>query len=90
VPDVAELLVARAMGRNLSKREGCLVQGIALLGLVVVFFWFFTSDLFMSIITAFSDWYAHQLKFPVAPLPSQTIVPTGLQTIVGHPWPTIG
>src|SRR4051794_15808202 len=39
-PEVIELLVARVIGRDLSLREGCLVQGIGLVLLAAIAIWF--------------------------------------------------
>lgn len=64
IGDYTELIVARAVGRNLSKREGCLVQGVAIIVFAGLLYWFFTSGLFIAIVTAFSEWYAHQIKIP--------------------------
>jgi len=68
--DHAELLVARLLGRNLNKREGCLVQLLAIVIVGVVIYWFFSSDLYVTLIRAFSEWYAHQFKLPGAPTPT--------------------
>jgi hypothetical protein len=68
--DSSELVVARMIGRNLSKREGCLVQGLAVLLFFAVVYWFFTSGLFLTVVTAFSEWYAHQIRLPGAATPT--------------------
>jgi hypothetical protein len=70
LPEVVELLVARAIGRDLSGREGCAVQLIALLAFFVVVYWFFTSGLFAAIVTPIAEWYAHQFHFGPTPAPS--------------------
>lgn len=70
IGDYSELVVARALGRNLSKREGCVVQGLAILLFGAVLYWFFTSGLFVTIVTAFSEWYAQQVKLPGLPTPT--------------------
>src|SRR5258708_18010686 len=50
------LLVARLIGRDLGKWEGCLVQVAALIILVAVFLWFLSSGLFMAIVQAMSTY----------------------------------
>jgi ssDNA-binding Zn-finger/Zn-ribbon topoisomerase 1 len=72
VPDVAELLVARLIGRDLGKWEGCLVQVVALILFLGLFLWFLSSGLFLAIVQAFSTWFVHQIHLgPAAtPIPS--------------------
>src|SRR5688572_18539020 len=56
--DYSELLVARLVGRDLTKREGCLVQLIALLAFFGLIYWFFTSGLYLTFVTWFAEWYS--------------------------------
>ena len=65
-----ELLVARLIGRDLGKWEGCLVQVVALVILAAVFLWFLSSSLFMAIVQAMSTYVVHQLHFGPAATPS--------------------
>jgi hypothetical protein len=74
-PDYAELVVVRIVGRNLSKPEGCLVQAIALIAVLALVYWIFTSGLYLAIVKAIADWYAHQITVPGAPTP--TVTPSG-------------
>ena len=71
-PDVMELLVARLVGRTLSRSEGCLVQVLALLGLLAIVYLFVASGAFMWIVTWVSEWLAGQFKFQIggSPTPS--------------------
>lgn len=69
VGDYTELAVARIVGRDLTKREGCLVQAVAILVLVGLSYWFLTSALYVDILKALANWYAHQIKFPGAATP---------------------
>ena len=68
--DNVELLVAKRIGRNLTKREGCLVQGVTILLAFLAIYWFFTSPLYVELIKAISEWYAHQIRLPGAPGPT--------------------
>jgi hypothetical protein len=69
IGDYAELVVARTIGRNLNKREGCLVQALAIVLFICLVYAVFASGLFLTIVTAFSEWYAQQIKLPGAPTP---------------------
>ena len=69
-PDVVELLMARRLGRSLSRKEGCLVQGLALVGLLFAIYLFAVSGAFMWLVTTFAEWYASQVTLPGAPTPS--------------------
>ncbi len=70
MPEVVELLVARAIGRNLSSAEGCAVQIIALIALLAIVYLVVASGLFTAIVTAIAEWYAHQIHFGPTPAPS--------------------
>jgi hypothetical protein len=64
-PDVIELLVARLVGRTLSRSEGCLVQVLALLALLAIVYLFVASGAFIRIVTFVSEWLAGQFKFQI-------------------------
>jgi ssDNA-binding Zn-finger/Zn-ribbon topoisomerase 1 len=68
--DYAELLVARIVGRNLNKREGCLVQGLAIIAFFLLMYWFVASGLLFVITTKIAEWYAHQITLPGLPTPT--------------------
>jgi hypothetical protein len=70
LPEVAELLVARAIGRDLGAWEGCMVQLLALVALLAIVYWVFVSGLFTAIMRPLVDWYVHQIHFGPAPSPS--------------------
>jgi hypothetical protein len=70
IADHGELIVARLIGRNLNKREGCLVQALTILLFLGAIYLLFASGLFLAIVMAFSDWYAHQIRLPGAPTPT--------------------
>ncbi len=61
IPDVVELVVARAIGRNLTPLQGFLVQAVAIVVLVMAVIWLFSSGLFARIVDPFIDWYASQV-----------------------------
>jgi hypothetical protein len=70
VPDVAELLVARAIGRNLGPWEGLGVQVLAAAGVVAVVYWFIASGMLMIVVKPIADWYAAQALGPrTSPVP---------------------
>ena len=69
-PDLVELLVARRLGRTLSVKQGCLVQGVALIGLLVALYLFVISGAFMWIVTTVAHWYASQVHLSGAPTTS--------------------
>ena len=70
VPDLVELVIARRLGRTLSRKEGCLVQGLALVGLLVAIYLVAVSGAFMWFVTTFAEWFASQVTLPGAPTPS--------------------
>lgn len=70
--DYSELLVARIVGRDLTRREGCLVQLVALLAFFGLVYWFLTSGLYLTLVTWFAEWYADQITLPGAPSPTPT------------------
>jgi hypothetical protein len=70
--DYIELIVARLIGRNLSKREGCLVQGLAIVGFFVLIYLVVASGLLFAITTKIAEWYAHQITLPGAHSPMPT------------------
>jgi hypothetical protein len=76
--DIIELLIARGLGRNLTKREGCLVQAGATLLLIAVAYWFLASGAFAAIIRLLTEWYLHLVAIPGLPKASPTVVPTTL------------
>ena len=63
LPDVVELLVARAIGRNLTPIQGCIVQILAVIVFAGLVYSFFVSGLFMRVVEPFAEWYASQV-FP--------------------------
>jgi hypothetical protein len=63
IPDVVELLVARAIGRNLTPIQGCIVQVLAVAIFAGLFYAFLVSGLFMRVVDLFAQWYASQV-FP--------------------------
>jgi hypothetical protein len=63
-------LVAHAIGRNLTRREGCAVQAVAIVLLFVFIYWLFASGTFVAIITPLVEWYSHQVRFGPTPTPS--------------------
>ena len=63
IPDVVELLVARAIGRNLTPIQGCVVQVLAVVVFASLVYAFFVSGLFMRVVEPFAQWYASQV-FP--------------------------
>jgi hypothetical protein len=63
LPDVVELLVARAIGRNLTPIQGCIVQVLAVVILVGLVYALFVSGLFMRVVEPFAHWYSSQV-FP--------------------------
>ncbi len=71
LPDVVELLVARAIGRNLSPIQGCAVQIAAVVVFVFAVWAFYASGLAMQIIEPIVDWYASQVHVgpSASPLP---------------------
>jgi hypothetical protein len=72
LPEVIELLVARAIGRDLGTWEGCAVQIVALLVFLAIVYWIFASGLFIAIVKPLAEWYAHQVHFGPVPTPSAT------------------
>ena len=70
VGDYVELVVARLVGRNLNKREGCLVQGVAIVVFLGLIYWFVASGLMVDLAKIFANWYAHQITLPGAPTPT--------------------
>ncbi len=70
IADYVELLVARRVGRDLTKREGCLVQGVTIVVFLALIYWFVSSGALVTISKLFADWYAHQFTLPGSPTPS--------------------
>lgn len=70
IGDYAELVVARFVGRDLNKREGCLVQAVAILAFIGLLYWFVASGLMVDLAKVFADWYSHQITLPGAPRPT--------------------
>jgi hypothetical protein len=69
LPDYAELVVARLIGRNLTPLQGCVVQ-IAAMAIFLVAVWaLFASGLFLRIVDPIAKWYASQ-AFPPHVSPS--------------------
>src|SRR5690349_8736840 len=50
IGDYGELIVARLLGRNLNKREGCLVQALTILIFLGAIYAFVASGLFLTIV----------------------------------------
>jgi hypothetical protein len=75
VPDVVELLIARRLGRNLRRWEGCLVQSLAIVTVIAVFYWFVASGTLVAITTELTRWYVSQIHISGAPTPSPTSLP---------------
>lgn len=67
LPDVVELLVARAIGRNLTPIQGCIVQILAVVVFAALVYALFVSGLFMRIVDPFVQWYASQMQIGPAP-----------------------
>lgn len=67
LPDVVELLVARAIGRNLTPIQGCIVQILAVLILGFLVWALFASGLFIRIVEPFVQWYTSQMHFGPSP-----------------------
>ena len=63
LPDVVELMVARAIGRNLTPIQGCIVQVLAVAVFAGLVYAFFVSGLFIRVVEPFAQWYASQV-FP--------------------------
>jgi hypothetical protein len=62
-PDYIELLVARAIGRNLGPIEGFVVQAVTILLVAAAVWALFASGLFIRIIEPVAQWYTEQ-AFP--------------------------
>jgi len=69
LPEFVEVLVARAIGRDLGAGEGCLVQLVALVAFLAVLYWFVASGLLVAITTTLAKWYAQQVHFGPTPTP---------------------
>ena len=71
IPEVTELLVARAIGRDLTPLQGCLVQIAALIVVCLIVWAFFASGLFVRVVEPIAKWYAEQMHFgpTQSPLP---------------------
>jgi hypothetical protein len=72
VGDYGELLVARVIGRNLTLREGCLVQLVALIVVLAAIYLIVASGLYLTVVKTVADWYAHQFRLPGPPTPTPT------------------
>jgi len=70
LPDVVELLVARAIGRNLTPVQGCIVQILAVAVIGFLLWAMFASGLFLRIIDPFVQWYTSQMHFGPTPSPA--------------------
>ena len=70
LPDLVELLIARRIGRNLTTREGCATQVLAVVGLLAVLYLLVASGALAWILTTFASWFAHQIKLPGAASPT--------------------
>ena len=70
LPDYVELLVARGIGRNLSPRQGCAVQILAVVVVGFVLWAFFASGLATQASRLFAEWYAGQIHLGPSPSPS--------------------
>ena len=69
LPDVVELLVARAIGRNLTPIQGCIVQVLAVVVFAGLLYALFVSGLFMRVAETFAQWYANQVFPPPSAAP---------------------
>jgi hypothetical protein len=69
LPDVVELLVARAIGRNLTPIQGCIVQILAVAVFGFLLWALFASGLFLRIVEPFAQWYTSQMHFGPTPSP---------------------
>ena len=69
--DYAELVVARLVGRNLTGRQGFLVQIAGVILFAVAAYWLFASGTMAQVITPIADWYASNAMhaFTVTPSP---------------------
>jgi hypothetical protein len=70
LPDVVELLVARAIGRNLTPIQGCIVQVLAVAVFGFLVWALFASGLFLRIVEPFAQWYTNQMHFGPTPPPA--------------------
>jgi hypothetical protein len=70
LPDVVELLVARAIGRNLTPIQGCIVQILAVAVFGFLLWALFASGLILRIIEPFVQWYTSQMHFGPTPSPT--------------------
>jgi ssDNA-binding Zn-finger/Zn-ribbon topoisomerase 1 len=69
LPDVVELLVARAVGRNLTPIQGCIVQIVAVAVFGFLLWALFASGLIMRILEPLAQWYTSQMHFGPTPSP---------------------
>lgn len=69
LPDVVELLVARAIGRNLTPIQGCIVQVLAVVVFAGLVYAFFVSGLFMRVVEPLAQWYTDQVFSTPTPAP---------------------
>jgi hypothetical protein len=70
LPDVVELLVARAIGRNLTPIQGCIVQVLAVAVFGFLLWALFASGLIIRILEPFVQWYTSQMHFGPSPSPA--------------------
>jgi hypothetical protein len=70
LPDAVELLVDRAIGRNLSPIQGCAVQIAAVVVVGFAIWAFYASGLAMQIIEPIVEWYTSQIQLGPSPAPS--------------------
>ena len=59
--DDVELIVARLVGRDLGRFEGCVVQLVAILIVAALLWWLFASGTIWALIKPFVDWYVSQI-----------------------------
>jgi hypothetical protein len=71
LPDYVELIVARAIGRDLTPVQGFLVQALAIVLVAGAFWALLASGLFVRIVEPIAQWYANQ----VFPAPSASPLP---------------
>jgi ssDNA-binding Zn-finger/Zn-ribbon topoisomerase 1 len=69
LPDYVEILVARALGRNLTPIQGCFVQMTAVVVFLGFFWWLYASGTILQIIDPIVRLYLSQTPFAPSPEP---------------------
>jgi len=71
LPDYVELIVARAIGRELTPVQGFLIQAVAIIVVAGAFWALLASGLFLRIVEPITQWFTNQ----VFPPPTQSPLP---------------